>query len=128
MRIKPLALASVCMLALSSTTASAALNSDLTPEIENDRFHINVPLSSADVLAHHGMQSLDVIKNQVDHNGQMFVADTTNGVKSDVTMNAAAAQMPASISKQDIGGISLLLVLIAGGFMWLSLMHQRREQ
>ena len=127
MRIKPLALASACLLALSAHSATAGL--DFSEEVykHDHALALHVPLPTVDTLAQHGLSSLDSIKSRVNSSGVTYVAQSEAMTKSDVTTQAAVAQLGTPADKFSYGLVGILLVLIAGGFMWLSLMQQRRE-
>jgi len=127
MRIKLWALASVCMLALSVSAAQAKPDLSEDPVVSPNALALTAPLPTVDVLAEHGIASLDFIKSRVDQNGMTFVAQTTTGTKSVTPTTVAVAQLGTPADQFSYGLVGALLVLIAGGFMWLSLMHQRRE-
>lgn len=128
MRIKLLALASACLFAMSATTATASLNDGANSVKSDPMLQLSQPLPVADVLAEHGLMSLDGIKHNVNLRGATYVAQTAvEETKSDVTATAAVAQIGTAETGTGFGGVGILLVLIAGGFMWLTLIQQRRE-
>ena len=127
MRIKPLALASVCMLAVSAPIAHAGLTQGEHRWVDMSDLTLSTPLPTVHVVSGHGIDMLDQIKTRVDHSGETYVAQSEPLAATDIAPKAAVAQMGTASDGSGYGLVGVLLVLIAGGFMWLQLMQQRRH-
>ena len=127
MRIKPLALASACVLSLSAPAALAGLDLTETGPEPKVAPTLSVELSTMAVMATHGAHNLDLIKSKVSRTGMTFVAQTEQVTKTDGVPKAAVAHIGANQDKFSYSIVAVLLALIGGGFMWLSLMRQRPD-
>lgn len=136
MRIKPVALAFACLFALSAPPAFSGVDATDVHSVDAPASAVSLTnaLPASSVFAGlYGADypALDTLKSSAATHGMVVVAEAKPGeaVKSDVTATAAVAQMGTVSAAENINYpfAATLLMVIAGCFMWLTVMKRREH-
>lgn len=133
MRIKPFALASACLFAITNP-AVASVDPVLSPapskavELLDQAPRSNAVVVPSTLL---GLPALDRLKTDADRDGLSYVAqaETELEIKTDIASVQATAAVAQVQSAQSLNYrfFATLMIVLAGLFMWLTLAPRRKS-